>query len=149
MPVVSQRPERFDTVGQIESIADRLIRQGQDRGEFDDLPGAGEPIADLDDERPAGWWADRWIATQKSLVAAEELRAERAVIRTRALNRESVSDLRSDIEQLNALIVEHNRTAQRRDHRVDPVDLNDAILVWYRLRRARNRPKNRWGLAGR
>ena len=39
-----------------ESWIDKLIRDGMERGEFDDLPGKGKPIADLDRPRDELWW---------------------------------------------------------------------------------------------
>jgi hypothetical protein len=32
-----------------------------DEGFFDDLPGSGQPIADLDAQYAPAWWAARWI----------------------------------------------------------------------------------------
>ena len=42
---------------------ERKIREATARGEFDDLPGAGEPIADLDDD-PL-WWVKRWVRRER------------------------------------------------------------------------------------
>ena len=39
-----------------ESWIDRLVRQGREQGEFDNLPGWGKPIADLDRHRDEDWW---------------------------------------------------------------------------------------------
>lgn len=39
-----------------ESWIDKLIRDGIERGAFDDLPGAGKPIPDLDRPRDELWW---------------------------------------------------------------------------------------------
>ena len=39
-----------------ESWVDKLIRDGIERGEFDDLPGKGKPIPDLDRPRDELWW---------------------------------------------------------------------------------------------
>lgn len=41
-----------------EDWTERQIREAQERGAFDDLPGAGRPIKDLD--KP--WSAERWAA---------------------------------------------------------------------------------------
>lgn len=38
-----------------ESLAERRIREAQERGEFDDLPGAGKPL-DLGDPYDEDWW---------------------------------------------------------------------------------------------
>jgi hypothetical protein len=39
-----------------ESYAERLIREAQQRGEFDNLPGAGKPLPGLDDPPDELWW---------------------------------------------------------------------------------------------
>jgi hypothetical protein len=39
-----------------ESWIDRQIREATERGEFDDLPGAGRPIPDLDKPFDELWW---------------------------------------------------------------------------------------------
>ncbi len=39
-----------------ETWIDRQIREGMERGEFDDLPGHGEPIPDVDRPHDELWW---------------------------------------------------------------------------------------------
>jgi hypothetical protein len=39
-----------------ESWIDRQIREATERGEFDDLPGKGQPIRDLDRSHDELWW---------------------------------------------------------------------------------------------
>lgn len=39
-----------------ESWIDRQIRVGMEQGAFDDLPGAGKPVDDLDQPRDELWW---------------------------------------------------------------------------------------------
>ena len=44
-----------------ESVADRLIREAMEAGEFDELKGSGEPIpgrGSVDDEL---WWHREWV----------------------------------------------------------------------------------------
>ena len=43
-----------------ESWVDRQIRVAQERGAFDDLPGAGKPIPDLEKRRTGVEWAVDW-----------------------------------------------------------------------------------------
>ena len=57
----------------IPSLADRRIREAMEKGEFDDLPGAGEPIPDLDDGYDPDWWAKKWV--QREGLSREEVRA--------------------------------------------------------------------------
>lgn len=40
----------------IESLVEQQIREAQERGEFDDLPGAGKPIPDIDRPYQDTWW---------------------------------------------------------------------------------------------
>jgi hypothetical protein len=44
-----------------ESWVDRQIREGIERGEFDDLPGAGRPLADLDGPHDELWWVRKIV----------------------------------------------------------------------------------------
>ena len=44
-----------------ESWIERRIREAAERGEFDDLPGSGEPLAVLDEPYEPNWWVKRWI----------------------------------------------------------------------------------------
>ena len=49
------------TVGDVETTADRIIREAMDSGDFDDLAGSGQPIPGagvVDDEM---WWVRSWL----------------------------------------------------------------------------------------
>ena len=48
--------EEFEPVSGYESWIDRQIREAQERGEFDDLPGAGKPIKGLTGRQDENWW---------------------------------------------------------------------------------------------
>ena len=78
------------------SLVERQIREAMDRGEFDDLPGAGKPIEDLDRPYDPAWWATRWIRRERLLDEARELRSEVLTIarRLRAAGREDDADRR-------------------------------------------------------
>lgn len=39
-----------------ESWVDRQIREASERGEFDNLPGSGKPIPDVDESYDELWW---------------------------------------------------------------------------------------------
>ncbi len=59
-----------------ESWVDRRIREAQERGEFDDLPGSGKPLADLDAPYDELWWV-------KKLVRREQLSLRASVAEPR------------------------------------------------------------------
>jgi hypothetical protein len=53
---MGDRPIEF-----FESLAERRIRQAAERGEFDDLPGAGKPLPGLTGTYDPNWWVKEWI----------------------------------------------------------------------------------------
>lgn len=44
-----------------ETWIERQLREAIERGEFDDLAGAGEPLAVLNEPYEPTWWVKRWI----------------------------------------------------------------------------------------
>ncbi len=55
-----------------ETYVERRIREAIEAGEFDDLPGAGEPIPDLDGSYEPEWWVRKWM--EREGITAQELR---------------------------------------------------------------------------
>lgn len=47
--------------GQTETLADRMIREAMEAGEFDDLPGQGQPIPGAGTIDGEGWWIRSWL----------------------------------------------------------------------------------------
>lgn len=66
MPTGPPEPDSPFTPNEVESVADRVIREAMESGDFDDLPGTGEPIpgvGTVDDEM---WWVRRWLERNRS-----------------------------------------------------------------------------------
>jgi hypothetical protein len=95
-----------------DSWIDQSIREAQEQGQFDELPGAGKPLPD----QGAGYDPDWWV---KSLIERENLsilppalairgKVERELRRIGMLRREA--DVRSALEALNEEIARTNRT---------------------------------------
>ena len=86
-----------------ESPVEKQIREAQERGDFDNLPGAGKPL-DLSDAGDPDWWVKRFAARENldlggALPGALALRKEAAGypeslidVRTEAQVREIVED---------------------------------------------------------
>ncbi|GAB3449909.1 hypothetical protein GCM10027517_36770 [Phycicoccus ginsengisoli] len=127
-----------------ESPVERAIREAQERGEFDNLPGAGKPLrgigaSDVDDP---DWWV-------KGLVQREQLDMTGAMPPAIALRKErqtfpeSLLDLRTE-ESVRAVLEDFNRRV--RLDRLRPavgamppliaptVDVEDMVGQWRRLR---------------
>ena len=48
-----------------ESWIERQIREAQERGEFDNLPGAGKPIEGLEGPHDELWWLKRMLEREQ------------------------------------------------------------------------------------
>jgi DnaJ homologue, subfamily C, member 28, conserved domain len=118
-----------------ESWIDRQIRHATERGEFDDLPGAGEPIPDLDKPHDENWWVKRKLASEglSYLPPSLALRKEAAEARAAALDAASEAEARRIIEDINASIREANRTGIRGPSvMLVPYDVERLLEEWRR-----------------
>jgi len=91
-----------------EPRVERLIREAQEAGQLDVTKGAGKPIPGLSRPYDPGWWARKWIATERvrEQAAALSNSVERAL--PRVLARPIAADVRSGLEDLNRQIGDHN-----------------------------------------
>jgi hypothetical protein len=48
-----------------ETWIDKQIREAEERGEFDDLPGAGKPIPDIDGPADELWWVKAYLKREQ------------------------------------------------------------------------------------
>lgn len=97
-----------------ESWIDAQVRQARERGEFDDLPGAGKPIPDIDKPYDENWWIKRKLRSENvSLLPptlklrreAEDTLAEARTARTEKRARELLEGLNKKIREMNANVV--------------------------------------------
>jgi hypothetical protein len=129
-----------------ESPVERAIREAQERGDFDNLPGAGKPLRNLgnpETEDP-NWWV-------KGLLERENLDLTAAMPPALALRKEaetypeSLLDLHTE-ESVRAVLEDYNRRV--RQDRLRPalgplppliartVDVDDLVRQWLELREA-------------
>jgi len=117
---------------------ERLIRDAEARGEFDNLPGAGKPIPGKGRPDDPDWWLKDLLRREKLSVtpATLKLRAEveQAVDRIRRASTEEA--VRGIVNEINARIAEVNRTAtDGPPSDLAPLDPDDVVRQW-RARRA-------------
>lgn len=115
------------------SVEERLARAAAN-GELDAPTLKGKPIADLDRRRPDGWWADQFVARERSHDRLEEAQRKVNAARSRFWNCPDLDALRVAVDAANDLIDEANGglIASDRIARFDHVDIRDR---WNRLRR--------------
>lgn len=115
-----------------QSISDRRIEAARDAGLFDDLPGAGQPIPDLDRRRPDGWWADNLVRRERSIQRREELDELLASAMAPLWRLGSELELRERVAELNGRIDDHNRRTSL-EHR-PRLSVDELVARWNRLR---------------
>ncbi|MGI8313032.1 DnaJ family domain-containing protein [Saccharopolyspora hattusasensis] len=118
-----------------DSWIDKQIRTAQERGDFDDLPGAGKPLpgagAPLDDH----WWVKEYIR-REGLSGDALLPAPLQVRKEVERLPETVRDLTTEQEvrdvaaDLNRRIVEYLRAPTGPQVAVGPVNVDDVVARW-------------------
>jgi hypothetical protein len=96
-----------------ETWVERQIREATERGAFDNLPGAGKPIADLDKPHDELWWVRQKLRREHLtyLPASIVLRKEAEEALLAAARAGSEQEVRRIVADINAKIVEGNRKA--------------------------------------
>lgn len=49
----------------IQVISENRIQQAIEEGQFDNLPGTGKPIPDIDEPYDPMWWVKQWVRREK------------------------------------------------------------------------------------
>jgi hypothetical protein len=122
-----------------ETWIDAQIRVAREQGAFDNLPGAGKPLANLDQPYDPLWWVKQLVRreqvsdlppslellrkVERELAALEKLPDEAAV-------RRQVAALNVEIAKVNATVVEGPPT------RLGTLDVDRIVARWRRTRSA-------------
>ena len=118
-----------------ESIADRRIREARRAGLFDNLPGAGKPIADLGRERPPGWWASRVVTEERDKMRYEELQKVVKQARPSLWRLGSEALVRAAVDNLNQQILAYNARTTFEPH--ETLDEAATVQTWRELKTSR------------
>ncbi len=120
------------------SSVEQQIRKAQQDGLFDDLPGKGKPLSDLEEVYDPGWWAAKLVQREEIslLPPALELKrkVEREMERIGKLTRER--DVRRALEALNAEIARTNAgVTTGPSTTIARFDVESVIERWRNLKR--------------
>ena len=119
---------------------DLQVRQAMDRGDFDDLPGAGQPIKDLGDSHDPNWWIKKLVEREHVAVLPPSLalRKEDAEL-DGTLDRLNVeADVRRHVEDFNERVVAARYRLPEGPPLVTmPRDVEEAVAGWRERRTAR------------
>jgi hypothetical protein len=126
------------TLSEWESSVERQIREGIERGEFDNLPGAGKPLAGLDGPRDEEWWVKDKLRREKVsyLPPALAVRKELEVALERIAEATSEETVRRIVTEINERIVHVNsHTITGPPSTLMPLDLELVVQRWTVARR--------------
>ncbi|MEY9212217.1 DUF1992 domain-containing protein [Thermobifida halotolerans] len=125
--------ERKPSGERFESWVDRQVREAIERGEFDDLPGLGQPIPDIDKPYDEMWWVRRKLRQENVslLPPALALRREAEQALAEAARADSEAEVRRIVEDVNDQI----RAMTRRPIpgpplTLVPYDVDEIVREW-------------------
>jgi hypothetical protein len=117
-----------------ESWLDRQIREAQERGDFDNLPGTGKPLPNRNELYDEDWWLKQWIEREQLtglaptslmiLKEAEELPQTLAKQSSEAAVRQIVLSLNERIDRARRSQVDGPPV------RLEPFDVDELVTQW-------------------
>ena len=120
---------------------DLQVQRAIERGEFDNLPGTGKPIPDLDIPHDPNWWLKRFIEREQItgvLPPALALRVEDAKLNDVLDAQSSERRVREMLDDFNARIVSARRQLQGGPPVITPTrDVEAEVEAWRQRRRER------------
>ena len=122
-----------------ESWTEAQIRVAMEQGAFDNLPGAGKPLANLGQEYDPLWWVKQFVQREQismlppSLELLRKVERELATIEKlpdEATVRRRIDALNVEIAKVNATVVEGPPT------RLGILDVDQVVAQWRRAQSA-------------
>jgi hypothetical protein len=116
-----------------ESWIDKQIREARERGEFDNLPGAGKPLPDLDTPHDDLWWVRQKLKREELQYLPPSLAVRRELEETRAK-----IDAATDEAEVRALVAAINERIRYVNARPGdgppstsmPLDVDTVVARW-------------------
>src|SRR6185503_2943642 len=116
-----------------ESWVEGQIGGGMERGEFDDLPGAGKPLRNIDEPHDEMWWLKEKLRRENVSFLPPALAVRREL--EDALDRIAKADTESAVRQIVAVINErivqvNSRATSGPPTSVMPLNVDRVIQEW-------------------
>jgi hypothetical protein len=130
---------------QFQSVVDAQVRAAQERGAFDNLPGAGKPIPGLMEPEDPMWWIKGFVKREKVptdmlLPPGLALRREIEKLPGTVATLRSEKAVRDHVEDLNHRIRRWIQIPVGPQVMVKPVDVDVVVSAWVEARRPAPRP---------
>jgi DnaJ-like protein len=127
-------------MAQQQTWVDLQVRQAMERGDFDNLPGAGKPIADLGDAHDPDWWLKKLVERENValLPPSVALRKEDAELDATLDKLTTEAEVRRHLQDFNdRVIAARYRTPEGPPLVTMPRDLDATVAAWRERRTAR------------
>jgi hypothetical protein len=118
-----------------ETWIDKQVREAAERGDFDNLPGAGKPLPGANLPHDENWWVKGLLKREGlsgSAMLPESLRLRKEVEELPAVVAEMASErqVRAHVAELNVRIVAWLRAPHGPKVRVGRVDADSVVAEW-------------------
>ncbi len=118
-----------------ESLIDQQIKAAEARGEFDDLPGAGKPLPNIDKPYSEDWWlrqlAERENLGRHALPPSLALRKEAQDLREGIVPARGERAVRDAVADYNERVVQARRKPLSGPPVVlEELDLDEVVRAW-------------------
>jgi len=120
-------------------LAEMHLRKAIERGDFDDLPGAGKPL-DLQDLHDPDWWLKAFMRREKLVVLPPsiQLRKDDAALDGRLDELWTEDDVREEVEEFNRSVLRARYQPAAGPPLVTmPRDVEATVAAWAQRRAAR------------
>ena len=120
-----------------ETFVEHQIRRAQENGEFDELPGFGQPLAELDEPYDDNWWVKKKLRRENLSLLPPALQIQRDVEQTlqSIWQLEDAVEVRETLEALNARIRKALMPASwGPPSTMMPVDIDALLSQWHARR---------------
>jgi DnaJ homologue, subfamily C, member 28, conserved domain len=121
---------------------DLQIQQAMERGDFDNLPGAGKPIEGLGATHDPDWWLKKLVERERISVlpASLQLRKDDAELDAKLDRHTAESEVRRELEDFNARVMRARYTPVDGPPLVTmPREVDTEVDAWRERRLARRR----------
>lgn len=121
-------------IEQQQTWVDLQVRQAMERGEFDDLPGAGKPLEGLGETHDPDWWVKRLVERERITVLppALQLRKDDAELDAALDRLASEREARAFVEDFNARVIRARYTPIDGPPLITlPRDVDATLAAWH------------------
>jgi Domain of unknown function (DUF1992) len=127
-------------IEQQQTWVDVQIRQAMERGDFDDLPGAGKPIEGLGEQHDPDWWLKKLVERERITVLPPSvaLRKEDAELDETLDRCFSEAEVRAHVEDFNSRVIRARYSLHPGPPLITmPRDVDATLAAWRERRDAR------------